>query len=296
MTQLPKDNQGYIKSFNFNQENEILDFFNKYGVVIIQNILDKQTIEKTIDEIWNHDELTSRGVRKNDKFTWERNWPMDSKIERKGWINTYDDLFYPMSWKNRFNPKLVHVFETIWANKLNTENTNLRVKTDRYGVMRPILNPKWKTDDGWLHTDQNPKEETEFCRLQGILALSDSTENTGGFICIPGFHKEWHEYCKLDRPDQHVCPFTSPKDPRAEKVFVRPGSLIIWDSRLPHCNYPNESKEYFRLVQYITYFPASQCSEKKKRIMKEDAQYINMKIKLKGLNFTEKQLQYLGFY
>lgn len=30
--------------------------------------------------------------------------------------------------------------------------------------------------------------------------------------------------------------------------------------------------------------------------MKEDATYINMKMKSKGLNFTEKQLQYLGFY
>ena len=296
MSQLPRDYQGYIESFNFYQTNEILNFFYKYGVVVIQNILDKTSIEQTINEIWNHDELISRGVRKNDKSTWDRNWPMDGKIERKGWINSYDDLFYPMSWINRFNPKLVYVFESIWSNILNTKNTNLRIKTDRYGVMRPILNSKWKTDDGWLHTDQNPKREPNFCRLQGLLSLSDSTETTGGFICIPGFQKEWNNYCKLDRPDQDVCPFLSAKDHRAEKVFVRPGSLIIWDSRLPHCNYPNQSQKYFRLVQYITYFPASQCSQRKKRIMREDATIINMKMKSKGINFTEKQLQYMGLY
>ncbi len=33
---------------------------------------------------------------------------------------------------------------------------------------------------------------------------------------------------------------------------MRPGSLLIWDSRIPHGNYPNESSQ-FRMVQYITF-------------------------------------------
>jgi len=295
MSKLPIDSHGYIHTFSYQNTDSILKFFDTYGFVVISNVLDTSSVNETINEIWNHDELTSRGVFRHDTSTWERNWPIDSKIERKGWINSNDDLLYPMSWKNRFNHKLIHVFESIWKHKSPNANIDLRVKTDRYGVMRPLLNPKWKTDDGWLHTDQNPKQEQQFVRLQGILALSDSRENTGGFICIPGFHKEWSAYCQLDRPDQTVCPFLTPNDSRAQKIFVRPGSLIIWDSRLPHCNYPNESTTQFRYVQYITYFPALQCSEKRKRIMKEDAEIINEKMKSKGIEFTPRQLKYMGF-
>lgn len=33
------------------------------------------------------------------------------------------------------------------------------------------------------------------------------------------------------------------------------GSVVIWDSRLPHGNWPNDS-DAFRMVFYLTYFPA----------------------------------------
>ena len=35
------------------------------------------------------------------------------------------------------------------------------------------------------------------------------------------------------------------------------GGLLIWDSRLPHQNWPNESADEFRFVQYVTFFPLS---------------------------------------
>eukprot|EP00121_Abeoforma_whisleri_P003477 Awhi_evm1s3124 len=39
---------------------------------------------------------------------------------------------------------------------------------------------------------------------------------------------------------------------RVAPILMRKGDFIIWDSRLPHCNYPNQGPE-FRLVQYIKY-------------------------------------------
>ena len=135
---LPRDDKGYVKSFTYDQKNEILDFLNKYGVVVIREILTHDRVNETIDSIWNHDELTSRGVKKDDKGTWERCWPRDGKIERKGWISSYDDLKCVTSWKNRFEPKLIEVFETIWRQKEDGD-IDLRVKTDRYGVFLIFL-------------------------------------------------------------------------------------------------------------------------------------------------------------
>jgi hypothetical protein len=41
-----------------------------------------------------------------------------------------------LSWHNRFHPNVVKAFRLLLG-----QNEDLRVKTDRYGVMRPILNP-----------------------------------------------------------------------------------------------------------------------------------------------------------
>jgi len=41
------------------------------------------------------------------------------------------------------------------------------------------------------------------------------------------------------------------------KVSARAGSLIVWSSELPHCNYPNDSSR-FRMNYYIKMFPAQE--------------------------------------
>ena len=38
---------------------------------------------------------------------------------------------------------------------------------------------------------------------------------------------------------------------------MRAGSIVIWTSELPHCNYPNDSNR-FRMNQYIRMFPAQE--------------------------------------
>lgn len=57
----------------------------------------------------------------------------------------------------------------------------------------------------------------------------------------------------------------------AQKVALRAGSLLIWSSELPHCNYPNDSDRCapfpfprrlipisFRMVQYVKMFGAQE--------------------------------------
>ena len=44
------------------------------------------------------------------------------------------------------------------------------------------------------------------------------------------------------------------------KLIVPKGSLILWDRRLPHCNYPNDDNT-FRIVEYIHYMPEAQINK-----------------------------------
>jgi len=169
----------------------------------------------------------------------------------------------PAAWNNRQNPNIYKSFCAIFKQK------DLWVKLDRYGFMRPtrqlisgdntVDQIDWETSHNWVHWDQNPWLEPEFCRIQAIIAITDQTNTSGGFHCIPGFthhFKTWaHNHsenisnsCLVNFPESEI------KEKYTTRIFMRKGSILMWDSRTPHGNYPNESNG-FRIVQYTGMFP-----------------------------------------
>lgn len=54
-----------------------------------------------------------------------------------------------------------------------------------------------------------------------------------------------------------------------QKITMRRGSMVIWDSRLPHGNWPNDDDK-FRLVLYHTYFPAQDYASDFMRVCSQD--------------------------
>jgi len=116
--------------------------------------------------------------------------------------------------------------------------------------------------DSFFITENNETLHT-FRKLQGFIALGDATESDGGFICVPSFHKHIEEWARANSEyyatkfaarDFVSVPENDPLCDQGVKVPVRAGSLVIWDSRLPHCNFPNDSDK-FRYVQYVKMFP-----------------------------------------
>ncbi|KAG2379165.1 hypothetical protein C9374_007803 [Naegleria lovaniensis] len=99
-------------------------------------------------------------------------------------------------------------------------------------------------------------------RMQGILSFTDCREQDGGFVCVPGFHNHIKEYAEKMRHQlevpTHCTFFQVPKGDslfeQCQQVPVKAGSLIIFNSLLPHANMPNRS-ERFRLNQYIKMVP-----------------------------------------
>jgi hypothetical protein len=169
-----------------------------------------------------------------------------------------------------------------WRKRINL----IIQRLDRYGMMRPtkdilingekMSNEKWKTQEKWLHWDMNPwcvgsKEENfevqhfqfpsennsnykEDTKLQGFLTFSDATDKDGGFLCIPGFHKNLEKWTKMNTSKNKThfigVPVDDPMVQFAQRIPVRSGCLVIWNSKLPHCNFPNDSCN-FRLNQYV---------------------------------------------
>ena len=116
-------------------------------------------------------------------------------------------------------------------------------------------------------------------KVQGLLNLIDAREQDGGFLCVPGFHKHLQEWVAAQpvvghglKDDQGAqgaqaqsrpaaaydfceVPSADPMIGHAQRVPMRKGALLVWNSELPHCNYSNDSNR-FRMVQYIQCFPA----------------------------------------
>lgn len=88
-----------------------------------------------------------------------------------------------------------------------------------------------------------------------MLALTDTSENSGGFECVPGFQNCILDWCKQT-------PYQTPieKDEilmkNMQKVYQRKNSLLVFTRELPHNIYHNLSEE-FRFAQYLRMSPLS---------------------------------------
>lgn len=190
------------------------------------------------------------------------------------------------SWWNRVNPAVARVFHSLWrqlrfdGESEESPEGRLVVSVDRFGVMRPTKvkmngkegspadggglteRPDWRTSRNWLHWDQNPWTSPGFFAVQGLLCLSDGVPTSGGWVTVPGFHKEFSHWAQehpegsVPRLNKKTVPFPVPlgdeMQDRRVKVVVPRGGLLVWDSRMPHENFPNED-EHWRLTQYVTF-------------------------------------------
>jgi len=275
--ELPKDEEGYCQAFTPEQEQEYLEFFNTYGVVVVSNILNDEECIRTENEIWEFITRETEGrVDRNDPATWEY-WPALKKLGILG--NTI--LLSPQAFENRQNPKLARVFEVL----LGTDD--LMVNVGRASAMRPTRNllingelvdkPEWKTITEWIHWDMNPwtgltttfswavADISQNCgydsvKVQGVLSCVDCGPNEGGFHCIPGFqhHIRGWANANLDKFNPQnfevagsiQVPKNDPIRNDVQTVPIRKGSILIWNSCLPHGTFPNDSDK-FRMIQYI---------------------------------------------
>jgi len=263
-------------SFDFSESAEILAYFNQHGYVVIRNVLTPEEIKASVDEIWEHETLLGSNpqIKRNDPQTWtDEFWP--TKGGGPGFLDSQNNYATKHVWENRQNPKIYQVFRSLFESLVPPaeEERFLQVKIDRFGIMRPTQNitlldgsvvshPEWQTKKSWLHWDQNPWSEPGFKRLQGLVALTDHTDTSGGFDCVPGFQNEFTEWAERTPIEttghslQHEnikVPLNDPIWQRVKHITMKAGSLCIWDSRLPHQNYPNNDNNW-RIVQYLTYY------------------------------------------
>lgn len=274
---LPKDEEGFCKAFALEEEQEILNFFKKYGVVVVKDILTEVECTNTEDEIWEFiSRHTDNQVQRENPESWE-NWPPLKQLGILG--NMF--ILSKQCFENRQNPKIAKIFKVI------LETNDVFVNVGRVSAMRPTKNvlingkiedkEEWKTLPNWLHWDMNPwtgltstfsfhsrdfykNRGYDTTKLQGFISCVDCGPKDGGFHCVPGFQNHirgWAnenlKYFKendFDVAGSIQVPKSDPIWNDIQTVPVRKGSLLIWSSCLPHGTFPNDS-DHGRMIQYI---------------------------------------------
>ncbi|KAF9347847.1 hypothetical protein BGX26_000705 [Mortierella sp. AD094] len=112
----------------------------------------------------------------------------------------------------------------------------------------------------WPHRDQKPSRQERIC-VQGLYNMVPNTSpSDGGLVVYPRSHTiDWTERYERAKSsgDWYVVPTDAPEvDPSNAAVLRTPaGCLVLWDSRLIHCNRPPTAQGRTRAVSYICMLP-----------------------------------------
>jgi Phytanoyl-CoA dioxygenase (PhyH) len=155
-------------------------------------------------------------------------------------------------WDIRQHPDLHRIWATLW-------------KTDRLRVWLDCcrFTPPWNpgfAEPLRIHWDYNPWN-AEMHMFQGVVALTDTAADQGGFRCVPSLYQErdtWPRTPKLDEDGAKNWLADNLEGRGIVHVSARAGDLIVWDSRLPHGNSKNASSEP-RIAFYVMMAPMDEA-------------------------------------
>ncbi|KAG0044139.1 hypothetical protein BGZ83_010634 [Gryganskiella cystojenkinii] len=118
----------------------------------------------------------------------------------------------------------------------------------------------------WPHRDQKPSRQERIC-VQGLYSMLPNTgPSDGGLVVYPRTHTiDWTERDVRAKTsgDWYRTPTDAPEiDPKNAAVLRTPaGCLLLWDSRLIHCNRPPTAEGRTRAVSYVCMLPKGNATK-----------------------------------
>ena len=220
----------------------------RYGYVIVRQAVPAAQVERTVDFLWEFQELD-----RHDPASWdqaERRSHEMAELNGSGMVEVYQNQHL---WDNRQNQRVYDAFVDIW------DREDLWVSLDRANLNTPNRGARQFT--GFIHWDSDTTLDPLPVNVQGVLALSDTSEETGGFQCIPELFEHfaaWRATAPRGRnayrPDLQSVPWP------VRFVPMRAGDLLIFNSLLAHGIRPNTSADQVRLAQYVAFVPADESN------------------------------------
>ncbi|AYV86184.1 MAG: lyase [Solumvirus sp.] len=259
------------------------DHFKLKGWAVVPAI-SSQLASQYRERFWDILEDSNPDLKRNDTKTWTKeNQPPNSYgVIRSRFGHT------KLQWEAR---EQVHsIFSDIWGTK------DLQCSYDGASLMFPKSEEDGKFAE-WFHQDAgrwcvgsttsggDKKEVTrnfpDYPAVQGILCLTDaSTLEDGGLVVMEDSVKIFDQYLKDHPAEGIVASNIDVNDPllinkKWLKICAPAGSLILFDSRIVHCNMQplkdttvSSSMSRYRMCFYISMSPTKflDIQDKKKRV------------------------------
>ncbi len=217
----------------------------RFGYVVIRNLIPRDMVNEVVRAIWAFEEKDA-----NDPLTWnrpERRAHKMLELNNTGMVEMYH---HPAMWQVRQHQRLYDLFVDIW------DREDLWVSIDRANLNTPNSGNRQLTNpNGFIHFDVDSSARPLPVSVQGVLALSQQDETTGGFQCVPGLFQDL-EWWSARQPAN-----ANPFQPDISgydiaPVPLNPGDMLVFNALLPHGVRPNHSPDKVRMAQYVSMFPA----------------------------------------
>jgi ectoine hydroxylase-related dioxygenase (phytanoyl-CoA dioxygenase family) len=190
------------------------------GYVVVPHLVPQENLSAVIKDICYH-----TGAILNEPATWYK----PSIINANGMVEMYH---YQSMWDNRQHPAIHQVFADIF------ETEKLWVNIDRTNFKPPVDEQYPEFDSrGFIHWDVNIRKYPHIpFGVQGVLALTDTDEDMGGFQCVPELYKEIDSWVRRHRETQQLSRTPDISGYTITKVPLHAGDMVIWHNLLPHGN------------------------------------------------------------
>jgi len=210
---------------------EDLAFWHRHGYVVLHDAISSDECAAAAQAV-----CASVGADPENPETWYSRRNMQGIM-----VQMFQD---PAFERARTSPRIHKAFAQLWG------TPDLFPTCDR-GGFNPPERGGFRFPGPRLHWDAQLVPPVGVS-LQGILYLTDTSEQQGAFTCIPGFHHDIDDW--LRGLPRDADPYGHIPTADARPIAGRAGDLIIWHHALPHGSSPNNAAVP-RIVQYLTMFP-----------------------------------------
>ncbi len=239
---------------------EDFDFWQSYGYVVVPEAIPREQAQRLLEFTWDF-----QGMDPRDESTWYPRRGFRDELDRDLYIYGFVEAYHhQLIWDSRQAQRVYDAFVDVW------DCEELWVTLDRLNLNPPNRGNRDRkqipaTDTGFdidLHWDVDSTLSVPPQRVQGIIALTDTEDDHGGFQCAPELFKRFDQWKAMQPEGRDPI---RPRIDRNELPVVRPqlkaGDLLIFNGLLAHGVAPNTSQNGVRSVQYLSMMPALETHE-----------------------------------
>ena len=255
---------------------QLLEDFDRDGVIVVEDVFSPEEIANIRDNF--HQQLKIMGIDHEKVLSGEANMIGNARIK-----SDISRIFYN-KWKidAHLDKKVYEITKKLLMKTYGDDNNDNFKHI--YGKFNDILCyidrvcyrlPDHIREEGGLglHMDYNPKDpyllssggQKKWRPIQSFIALTDHySGDSGGLKVVKGFHKKVDEYFKglkvndgeMERGEFYRMNNGHDKlQKECQPLIIPAGSLVLWDSRLPHATTKKFNSYDSREVIYNGFLP-----------------------------------------